>query len=139
MHPVTRIAIAPSSAPARFDGARICEVVIAPSRHGSGDTPLTPVRQRPVPFGQSIERAVGLSAVEADFAADRVHVTIRASRPGLAWGFIRRPGAEGAWREPAAAQLRGELEELTGKQVRLAILEVPGPQDASPENASPII
>ena len=29
MHPVTRIAIVPSSAPTRFDGARICEVIIA--------------------------------------------------------------------------------------------------------------
>ena len=86
---------------------------------------------------RSIERAVGLSAVEVDFAADRVHVTIRAARPGVAWGFLRPPGTEGAWREPAAEQLRGELEELTGKQVRLDILEVPGPQDTSPENAGP--
>src|SRR5262249_26193696 len=31
MHPVMRIAIAPSSAPARFDRARACEAVIAPS------------------------------------------------------------------------------------------------------------
>ena len=29
MHPVMRIAIAPSSAPTRLDGARICEVIIA--------------------------------------------------------------------------------------------------------------
>jgi hypothetical protein len=76
---------------------------------------------------RSIERAVGLSAVEVDFVADRVHVTIRAARPGVAWGFLRPQGTEGAWREPAAEQLRGELEELTGKQVRLDILEVPGP------------
>ena len=77
---------------------------------------------------RSIERAVGLSAVVVDFAADRVHVTIRAARPGVAWGFLRPAGTEGAWREPAAEQLRGELEELTGRRVRLDILEVPGPQ-----------
>jgi len=88
---------------------------------------------------RSIERAVGLSAVEVDFTADRVHVTIRAARPGVAWGFLRAPETEGAWREPAAEQLREELEELTGKQVRLDILQAPGPQDTSPENAGPLI
>jgi hypothetical protein len=88
---------------------------------------------------RSIERVVGLSAVEVDFAADRVHVTIRAARPGMAWGFLHPAGTGGAWREPAAEQLRGELEELTGRQVRLDILEVPDPQDTGPENAGPII
>jgi len=29
MHPVRRIAIAQSSAPTRFDGAQICEVIVA--------------------------------------------------------------------------------------------------------------
>jgi len=76
---------------------------------------------------RSIERAVGLSAVEVDFAADRVHVTIRAARPGVAWGFLRPAGTEGAWREPEAEQLRRELEELIGSRVRLDILQVPGP------------
>jgi hypothetical protein len=88
---------------------------------------------------RGIERAVGLSAVEVDFAADRVHVTIRAARPGVAWGFLRPAGTEGAWREPAAEELRGKLEELAGRQVRLDILEVSGPQDTSPENAGPLI
>ena len=59
-----------------------------------------------------------------------MHVTIRAARPGVAWGFLRPAAAE---------QLRGELEELTGSLVRLDILEVPGPQDTRPENASPVI
>ncbi len=78
---------------------------------------------------RSIERAVGLSAVEADLAADRVHVTIRAARPDVAWGFLRAAETEGVWRELAADQLRGELEELTGRRVRLDILQVPGPQE----------
>ena len=68
-----------------------------------------------------------------------MHVTIRAARPGVAWGFLRPAGNEGAWREPAAEQLRGELEEQTGRRVRLDILEVPGPQDTGPENAGRLI
>ena len=71
---------------------------------------------------RSAARAVGVLAMQVDFAADRVHVTIRAARPGVAWGFLRPAGNEGAWREPAAEQLRGELEELTGRLVRLDIL-----------------
>jgi hypothetical protein len=63
--------------------------------------------------------------VEADLAADRVHVTIRAARPDVAWGFLRAAEPGEAWREPAAGQLREELEELTGKRVRLDILQVP--------------
>jgi hypothetical protein len=78
---------------------------------------------------RSIERAVGLSAVEADLTADRVHVTIRAARPDVAWGFLRAAETEGVWRELASEQLRGELEELTGRRVRLDILQVPGPQE----------
>lgn len=77
----------------------------------------------------SIERAVGLSAVETDLAADRVHVTIRAARPDVAWGFLPATETEGPWRESAADQLRGELEELTGRRVRLDILQVPIPQE----------
>ena len=78
---------------------------------------------------RSVERAVGMSAVEVDTAADRVHVTIRAARPGVAWGFLPAAGTEGAWRESAAELLRRELQELTGRRVRLDILQVPGPQE----------
>jgi hypothetical protein len=77
----------------------------------------------------SIERAVGLTAVETDLAADRAHVTIRAARPDVAWGFLPAAETEGPWRESAADQLRGELEELTGRRVRLDILQVPIPQE----------
>jgi len=73
---------------------------------------------------ESLERAIGLSAVEIDLAADRVHVTIRAARPGVAWGLPRPVEAEGVWRDSAAEQLRTELEELTGRRVRLDILQV---------------
>jgi hypothetical protein len=78
---------------------------------------------------RSMEQAVGLSAVETDLAADRVHVTIRAARPDVAWGFLPVTETEGPWRESAADQLRGELEELTGRRVRLDILQVPAPQE----------
>jgi small subunit ribosomal protein S3 len=78
---------------------------------------------------RSMERTVGLSAVEVDLTADRVHVTIRAARPGVAWGLQRAAEIEGIWRETAAGQLRRELEELTRRQVRLDILQVPGPQE----------
>ena len=71
---------------------------------------------------RGVDRAVGVSTVDVDLAADPVRVTIRAARPGVAWGFLRPAGNEGAWREPAAEQLRGELEELTGRLVRLDIL-----------------
>jgi len=108
-------------------------MVIAEQAEAAKDAAVRGAVQR------SIERAVGLSAVEVDFAADRVHVTIRAARPGVAWGFLRPAGNEGAWREPAAEQLRGQLEELTGRRVRLDILEVPGPQDTGPENAGRLI
>jgi hypothetical protein len=78
---------------------------------------------------RSIERVVGLSAVDTDLAADRVHVTIRAARPDVARGFLPATEAEGPWRESAAEQLRGELEELTGRRVRLDILQAPSPQE----------
>ena len=71
---------------------------------------------------RSAARAVGVLAMQVDFAADRVHVTIHAARPGVAGGFLRPTATGGAWREPAAEQLRGELEELTGRLVRLDIL-----------------
>jgi hypothetical protein len=41
VHPATRTAIAPNSAPARRDRAQTCEAVILPSLHGSGGIPLT--------------------------------------------------------------------------------------------------
>jgi hypothetical protein len=68
---------------------------------------------------RSIERAVGLSAVEVGRAADQLRVSIRAARPILLAGHL---GAE-------ADRLRGELEELTGMRVRLDIWEVPGPRE----------
>ena len=73
---------------------------------------------------ESLERLVGLSTVDVDLAADQVHVTIRAARPGLAWGLLRPAEAEGVWRDTAAERLRGELEDLTGRRVRLDILQV---------------
>jgi hypothetical protein len=64
---------------------------------------------------RGIERAVGVSAVEIDRAGDRLRVSIRAARP------ILLAGDRGA----DADRLRGELEELTGRRVRLEIREVP--------------
>jgi hypothetical protein len=66
-----------------------------------------------------VERAVGVSAVDVGRAADRLRVDIRAARPILVAG---QRGTE-------ADRLRGELEELTGRRVRLDIREVPGPQE----------
>ena len=68
---------------------------------------------------RAVERAVGVSAVDVGRAADRLRVDIRAARPILVAGHR---GAE-------ADRLRGELEELTGRRVRLDIREVPGPQE----------
>jgi hypothetical protein len=79
---------------------------------------------------RSLERAVGLSSVEADLAADLVRVTIRATRPGVAWGLPRPTETEEAWREMPSEELRRELTELTGRPVRLEILQVPGPDEA---------
>jgi hypothetical protein len=68
---------------------------------------------------RGIERAVGVSAVEVGRAADQVQVSIRAARAILVAG---PRGAE-------ADRLRGELEELTGRRVRLDIWAAPGPQE----------
>lgn len=68
---------------------------------------------------RGIERVVGLSAVEVTRATDQLRVDIRAARPILLAG---RRGAE-------ADRLRGELEELTGRRVRLDIWEKPDPQE----------
>jgi hypothetical protein len=70
---------------------------------------------------RGIERVVGVSAVEVGLAADQVRVDIRATRPIL---LVGPRGAE-------ADRLRGELEELTGRRVRLDIWEVPGPREGS--------
>jgi hypothetical protein len=76
---------------------------------------------------RSVERAVGVSAVEVSRAADRLRVSIRAARPNLLAG---PRGAE-------ADRLRVELEELTGGRVRLDLREAPVPLEkpASAEHA----
>jgi hypothetical protein len=63
-------------------------------------------------------RAVGVSAVDVGRTADRLRVDIRAVRPILVAG---QRGEE-------ADRLRGELEELTGRRVRLDIREAPAPE-----------
>jgi hypothetical protein len=75
---------------------------------------------------RGMERAVGLSAVEVSRATDQLRVDIRAARPILLAG---QRGAE-------ADRLRGELEQLTGRRVRLDIWEVPAPQE-EPRNEGP--
>jgi hypothetical protein len=68
---------------------------------------------------RGIDRVVGVSAVEVGRATDQLRVGIRAAHPILLAG---PRGAE-------ADRLRGELEELTGKRVRLDIREMPGPEE----------
>jgi small subunit ribosomal protein S3 len=70
---------------------------------------------------RATDRVVGVSAVEVDRAAEPLRVDIRAARPILLAG---QRGAE-------ADRLRGELEELTGRRVRLNIWEAPGPQEGA--------
>jgi hypothetical protein len=65
------------------------------------------------------ERAVGVSAVEVGRDVGQLRVDIRAARPILLSG---PRGAE-------ADRLRGELEELTGRRVRLNIWEVAPPPE----------
>jgi len=69
---------------------------------------------------RGVERAVGLSAVEVGRTEEHLRVDIRAARPILLAGH----------RGEEADRLRGELEELTGRRVRLDLWEVPGPQEA---------
>src|SRR5205809_3864313 len=64
-------------------------------------------------MSKGMERA-GISRVEIERTRDRVRVDIHTARPGI---VIGRRGAE-------ADRIRGSLEELTGKQVQLNILEV---------------
>jgi small subunit ribosomal protein S3 len=66
---------------------------------------------------EKLDRA-GISRIELERTRDRVRVDIYAARPGL---VIGRRGAE-------AESLRTELENLTGKQVLLNILEVKNPE-----------
>jgi small subunit ribosomal protein S3 len=68
-------------------------------------------------LSKGMERA-GISRVEIERTRDRVRVDIHTARPGI---VIGRRGAE-------ADRLRSELEELTGKQVQLNILEVKNPE-----------
>ncbi len=64
-------------------------------------------------LSKGMERA-GISRVEIERTRDRVRVDIHTARPGI---VIGRRGAE-------ADRIRASLEELTGKQVQLNILEV---------------
>lgn len=68
---------------------------------------------------RGVERAVGVTAVDIDAAAEPIRVTIRAARP------IVLAGPRGA----EADRIRNEMEELTGRRVRLNILQVPDPQE----------
>jgi small subunit ribosomal protein S3 len=68
-------------------------------------------------MSKGMERA-GIAKVEIERTRDRVRVDIHTARPGI---VIGRRGAE-------ADRLRSELEELTGKQVQLNILEVKQPE-----------
>ncbi|TAK70075.1 MAG: 30S ribosomal protein S3 [Actinomycetota bacterium] len=64
-------------------------------------------------MSKGMERA-GISKVEIERTRERVRVDIHTARPGI---VIGRRGAE-------ADRIRGDLENLTGKQVQLNILEV---------------
>jgi hypothetical protein len=68
---------------------------------------------------RGIERVVGVSAVEVGRADDQLQVGIRAAHPILLAG---PRGAE-------ADRLRGELEELTGRRVRLDLWQMRGPEE----------
>jgi small subunit ribosomal protein S3 len=68
-------------------------------------------------MSKGMERA-GIAKVDIERTRDRVRVDIHTARPGI---VIGRRGAE-------ADRLRTELENLTGKQVQLNILEVKQPE-----------
>src|SRR5919199_5791330 len=68
-------------------------------------------------MSKGLERA-GISKVDIERTRDRVRVDIHTARPGI---VIGRRGAE-------ADRIRGDLEQLTGKQVQLNILEVKAPE-----------
>jgi KH domain len=75
---------------------------------------------------RGVDRTVGVSMVDVDLAGDPVRVTIRAARP------IALVGPRGA----EADRLRGELEELTGRRVRLDVREVRVPHAGEPARHS---
>ncbi|MGB9791414.1 MAG: 30S ribosomal protein S3 [Thermacetogeniaceae bacterium] len=62
--------------------------------------------------------AAGVSRIELERAANRVRVSIHTAKPGI---VIGRGGAE-------VENLRKELEELTGKQVSINIIEIKKPE-----------
>jgi small subunit ribosomal protein S3 len=66
---------------------------------------------------KGMERA-GISRVEIERTRDRVRVDIHTARPGI---VIGRRGAE-------ADRIRADLEQLSGKQIQLNILEVKNPE-----------
>ncbi len=68
---------------------------------------------------RGIERAVGVSVVVVDLAAQSARVSIYAARP------IVLTGPRGA----EADRIRTEMEDLTGRRVRLDIREVPEPRE----------
>jgi small subunit ribosomal protein S3 len=68
-------------------------------------------------MAKGMERA-GIAKVEIERTRDRVRVDIHTARPGI---VIGRRGAE-------ADSIRTRLENLTGKQVQLNILEVKNPE-----------
>ena len=68
-------------------------------------------------LSKTLERA-GISSVEIERRSERVTIFLYAARPGI---VIGRNGAE-------AERVRAQLEKLTGKQVRLNILEVKNPE-----------
>ena len=75
---------------------------------------------------RSIERAIGVSALDIDRTPGRVRVSIRAARP------VALTGPRGA----EADRLRGELVELAGSRVQLDIREAPSPQHAQQDAAA---
>jgi small subunit ribosomal protein S3 len=68
-------------------------------------------------MAKGLERA-GISKVDIERTRDRVRIDIHTARPGI---VIGRKGAE-------ADRIRKDLEQLTGKQVQLNILEVKSPE-----------
>jgi small subunit ribosomal protein S3 len=68
-------------------------------------------------MAKGLERA-GISKVDIERTRDRVRIDIHTARPGI---VIGRKGAE-------ADRIRKDLEDLTGKQIQLNILEVKNPE-----------
>jgi len=71
-------------------------------------------------MAKGLERA-GISKVDIERTRDRVRIDIHTARPGI---VIGRKGAE-------ADRIRKDLEDLTGKQIQLNILEVKNPESDS--------